>query len=129
MLAVPFSILVAAAAGLGSSFLFAIPSVTIEFPGSEARGLPSETVALLVQGVRCVDTAEGAASTLEDLPGVFRFVAYASRARLEIEFDPKRIGRGDIVEALESPVLDEASGEYRFGVYHVLEIDGGKVVR
>lgn len=129
-LVVPSSILAAAAAGLWSSFLFAIPSLTLDFPPPDHAVAPGlEQVSLLVEGVRCVDTAARAASTLEDLPGIRRFVAYASRARVEVQFDPQRVSRPEIVEALEGPVLMEPDGEYRFGVYRVLEVDGAKMNR
>jgi hypothetical protein len=85
------------------------------------------TVEFLVDGVKCVDTARRAASTLEELPGLQRYVAYASRNRVEITFDPELIGVAQLREALEGPVFDEVSGAYLFNVFEVIEIDGKPV--
>jgi hypothetical protein len=125
---VPALVVALALAGLGGAKLFAIPSLELEFQdtGLEA-GSRTDTVELLVDGVRCVDTARRAASTLEDLPGVYRFVAYASRNRLEISYDPELLEIDQLVESLEGPVYDEESGEFLFHLFEVIEIDGRPV--
>ena len=123
---VPALIVVLTLAGLGAARLIAIPSVTLGFDGSDAPG-PSRTVVLLVDGVKCVDTARAAASALEDLPGPRRFVAFASRNRVEVTFNPEQIGVESLVEALEGPIFDEETGEFLFGLYEVVEIDGRPV--
>jgi hypothetical protein len=116
--------------GLGSARLMAIPSLTLDYPAAdpEAAG-PLRTVTMLVDGVRCVDTARQAASTLEELPGVKRFVAYASRNRVEVSFDPAQISVDAVCEALEGPVWDQETGEVHFHLFKVVELDGNPVSR
>jgi hypothetical protein len=127
---VPALVVALALAGLGGAELFAIPSLELDF---EDVGVddPSRavTVELLVDGVRCVDTARRAASTLEDTPGIHRFTAYASRNRVEIVYDPARVDIDQIRESLEGPVFDRESGEFLFHLFEVLEIDGKPVSR
>ena len=120
-------IVVLALAGLGAARLIAIPSVTIDLHAEGEPAAAGQTVTFLVDGVKCVDTARRAASTLVGIPGVIRFVAYASRGRVEIDFDPRRTGVPALIEALEGPALDESSGEYLFHLYKVAEIDGQPV--
>ena len=121
----PALVVLFALAGLGGARLFAVPSVVLDLSpaGLGAR----RTTVLVVDGVKCVDTAERAAGQVKGLPGVSRFVAYASRNRVEVTFDPAVSDVAKIVEAIEGPVHDPATGEYLFHVYHVVEIDGGKV--
>ena len=122
---VPALVVLLTLAGVGGARLFAVPSVVLDLPtaGTGAR----RTTVLVVDGVKCVDTAERAAGQVKGLPGVSRFVAYASRNRVEVTFDPAVSGVAEIVEAIEGPVHDAATGEYLFHVYRVVEIDGGKV--
>ena len=121
---VPILIVLAIAAGLFTAGLFAIPSVTVDFPVGEATGTELiQTVAFVVDGVMCVDTARRACSTLEELPGVIRYVAYASRNRVEITFDSTRTNVEALQEAIEGPVYDEGSEEFLFHMFEVLEID------
>jgi hypothetical protein len=123
---VPALIVVLTLIGLGAARLLAIPSVTLDLAEAGTAG-PSRTVTLLVDGVKCVDTARTAASALEDLAGVRRFVAYASRNRVEITFNPEQIAVESLVEAVEGPLFDEETGEFLFGLYEVVEIDGRPV--
>jgi len=125
---VPLLVVLAAALGLGGARLFAIPSVELQLvpEGAESGGATAE-VSLLVDGVKCVDTARWAASTLEELPGVHRFVAYASRNRVDVTYDPSQIDVGQIRAAIEGPVHDEESGEFLFGMFEIVEIDGRPV--
>ncbi|MBK8595574.1 MAG: hypothetical protein IPP07_13665 [Holophagales bacterium] len=122
---VPALVVLLALAGLGGARLFAVPSVVVDLPAA-ATGATRTTV-LVVDGVKCVDTAERAAGQVKGLTGVSRFVAYASRNRVEVTFDPAVSSSSKIVEAIEGPVHDAATGEYLFHVYHVVEIDGAKV--
>jgi hypothetical protein len=125
---VPLLIVLVTLAGLGAAELFAIPSVTVDYPASGDGGDGSRaTTTLLVEGVKCVDTAQNAAGALNDTPGVVRFVAYASRNKVEITYDPTLTDPEQICEALEGPVLDEEAGEYYFNLFEVVEIDGEKV--
>ncbi len=122
---IPAAVLVLALLGIGSASFVAVPSYTREFqPAAAADSAGLRTAVLLVEGLRCVDTAERAATQLDDICGIIRFVAFASRNRAEVTFDPARTGPADIVEAIEGPVYNEATGEVVFGVYRVVEVDG-----
>lgn len=123
--AVPALVLVFAVLGVGGARLLVFPSVVKEFGAGAGRGLP--TVVMVVNGVKCVDTAERAAGQFAAIPGVVRFVAYASRNRVEVTFDPTKTTPLKLREALEGPVYDEASGETLFGVFKVLELNGRDV--
>lgn len=125
---VPALVVACAAAGVGSARLFAAPSVVRDY-APVPTGISSRTAVFVVEGVRCVDTAEAVARQLVDVPGAFRLTAWASRAKVEVVFDPAAVSPAALAEALEGPVLDEATGEYRFGVYAVREIDGVRVDR
>ncbi len=125
-LVVPALVALAAAAGVAGARFVERPSVVRDFePGADDAGV--RAVRLAVRGVRCVDTAAGAAQQLAGLPGVKRFTAWASGGRVEIRFDPAVTDVAALTEALEGPVYDEASQEYRFGTYAVREVDGTKV--
>lgn len=127
---VPALVVALALAGLGGAKLFAVPSLEVSFQDfGTVTSSRTRTVEFLVDGVRCVDTARRAASTLEDIPGIHRFIAYASRNRVEIIYDPARVDIDQIRESLEGPVFDEESGEFLFHVFEVLEIDGKPVSR
>ena len=125
---VPVLVVLLAVAGLGAATLVAIPSLELELSsaGTEA-GAPSRQVTLLVDGVKCVDTARRAASTLEEIPGVQRFVAYASRNRVDLTYDPSLVDVERLREVLEGPIFDEESGEFLFGLFDIVEIDGKPV--
>jgi hypothetical protein len=122
---VPALVVLFAALGIFGARLFAIPSVVKDY--APASGTALRTSALIVSGVKCVDTAEQASNQLKGAPGVVRFVAYASRNRVEITFDPGITDVTKIKDAIEAPVYNEPDGEYLFGVYTVVEVDGVKV--
>ena len=124
---VPVLVALCAGLGLGAGKLVAVPSVVQEL--APETGNPLRTTVFVVDGVRCVDTAAGAARQLVGLPGAVHFTAYASRNRVEIRYDPAATSPAALREALEGPVYDEASGEYHFRVYGVVEMDGVKVER
>lgn len=113
---VPLAVVLIAAAGLGVAELFAIPTVEIEFAARADAAEPA-LVRLNVPAVRCADTARSAGGTLEDADGVLRYVAYASHNRVEITYDAAVTDPEALIEAIEGPVYDEASGEFRFGVF------------
>lgn len=119
---VPVLVVAFAALGVGGARFLAVPSVVKDYPGAAASDLRVTT--MVVEGVKCVDTAERAAAQLEGVPGVARFSAYASRNRVEVAFDPSRTSPEALREALEGPVYDPATGEFLFGVYRVVETDG-----
>lgn len=89
-------------------------------PASGAR-----TVTMVVQGVRCVDTAKLAADQLDGLPGVVSLTAHASDRRLTITYDPQATGPGRIRAALEGPVHDKTSNAFLFNVFRVLTTAAG----
>ena len=123
---VPLLVLIAAAAGIGGARLFAAPSYTIDFGPSEAIARP-ETVRMTVRGLKCVDTARTVAGQLEGVPGVLRYVAYASRNEAQVTYDPARIAPEAIAEAIEGPVFVPGTGEILFHQYEVLSIRGRAV--
>ena len=123
---VPALVVTAAALGVTGARLFAQPSVVRDYAEAPANATVRATT-FLVEGVRCVDTAERAARQLEGEPGVVRLTAWASQAKVEVTFDPSRTDPEALREALEDPVYDASTGEFRFGVYVVREIDGVKV--
>ncbi len=122
---VPILIVILTAAGLSATRFIMIPSITKTF--DKAEQIPLErtvTAKFIIEGMKCVSTAEMAASTLEDLKGIKSLNAYASYNRLEVSFDPSIAKEADIVEALEGPVFDEESMEILFKQFKVVEIDG-----
>jgi copper chaperone CopZ len=123
---IPVLVVVCTAAGIGGSRLLVAPSLVHTFadaaPTADAR-----TAQMVVEGVKCVDTAERAVAQLNELDGVLKCVAYAARARLDVTYDPARTSAPAIREALEAPVLVPATGEYLFGLYQVVELDGEKI--
>ena len=118
---VPILVVALTAGGVGLAQLFAIPTVEMDLaPGAEPP--PGAVVlTLVVRGVRCADTARAAATSLEDMSGVFRYVAYASHGRVDITIDPALTNRKSLIEAIEGPVYDADSGEFLFGVFAVVE--------
>jgi len=124
---VPTLVVIAAVAGVGGSRLLAAPSLVREYAAAPPPGHDLRTATFVVNGVRCVDTAERAAHQIDGEPGVIRLTAWASRARLEVAFDPAATGVEAIRDAIEAPVFDADTGEITFGVYEVREIDGVKV--
>lgn len=123
---VPALVVAAAASGVGGARLFAVPSYEHHYDAAVPAG-GTRSVVFLVGGVRCVDTAERAARQLRDVPGVIRFTAWASRAKVAVEFDPGTTDAAALRDAIEGPVYDESTHEFLFGVYSVLEVDGVKV--
>ena len=126
---IPLLVVVFSAGGVAGSRLLVAPSLVREYA---AAGAPDgaaalRTSVLVVKGVKCVDTAERAARQLDGLAGVRRLEAFASRARLEITFDPTLVDAATLREALEAPVHEPATGEYLFGLYEVIEMDGVKM--
>jgi len=75
-----------------------------------------------VDGVRCVDTAGIAAGQLAATPGAVAFTAFAADHRVTIEYDARHTDPDRLQKALEGPVWDARTGEFRFGVFKVREI-------
>ncbi len=126
---VPLLILLATVAGLSASRLFFIPSLTVEYPvPAESPAKTTQVTKFIVDGIKCVTTARGAANALKSLPGVRKFEAYGSYNRVEIVFDPAQTNIGAIKEVMEGPIFDEKTQSIYFNQFKVVEIDGEKVV-
>lgn len=123
---IPLLVVACAAAGVGGSRLVTTPSLTHEYTGA-APGADTRTSIFVIDGVKCVDTAERAARQLDGVAGLQRLEAFASRARVEVTYDPALTTAAAIGEAFEAPVHDTATGEYLFGLYTVIEMDGLKI--
>lgn len=123
---IPALVVACTAAGVGGSKLVTAPSLARDYAVA-APGAAARTSVFVVAGVKCVDTAERAAHQLDDLKGVLSLEAFASRARVEVTYDPVLTGAAAIREAIEGPVHDTTTGAYLFGLYKVIEMDGVKI--
>lgn len=123
---IPALVVACTAAGVAGSRLAVAPSLVEVYDGA-AAGTGARRSVFVVRGVKCVDTAERAAQQLAGLAGVQRLEAFASRARLEVTYDPAQVDAAALRDAFEAPVHDEKSGEYLFGLYEVIEMDGVKI--
>ncbi len=119
--AVALLVVLASTAGYMSAGAFSFSSVEHIYDGAEAAIQP-EQLTLYVDGVMCVDTAEGAALQLVDHPGMISLTAYAAANRLVVEYDAAATNPKAIIEQLEAPVWDENSGEFYFGVFRVRDV-------
>jgi ferredoxin len=116
-LAVPALVAGLAGAGVAGADLVAVPSYSRV--SSAAEGARRAEVEMVVDGLRCVDTARKVAAQLEGVPGVTGFAAYASRHVAVVEYDPGRTDPGRIRKAIEAPFYDARSGQYLFGRFKV----------
>ena len=82
---IPVLVVACAAAGVGGSRLLVAPSLVHSYAAT-APGVTTRTTQMVVEGVKCVDTAERAAAQLKGLDGVLRCEAFASRARLDVTY-------------------------------------------
>ncbi|MBK8164888.1 MAG: hypothetical protein IPK64_02870 [bacterium] len=123
---VPVLVVLCAVAGVIGSRLAMAPSLVEVFAEASPNAEPRRSV-FVVRGVRCVDTAEMAARQLAGIDGVQRLEAFASRARLDVTYDPARVDAAALREAFEGPVHDANSGEYLFDLFEVIEMDGVKI--
>lgn len=125
---VPLLVVACAAAGVAGARLLVAPSLVEVYDRAQATNTAAlRTSVLVVRGVKCVDTAERAARQLDEVAGVRRLEAFASRARLEVTYDPELADAATLREALEAPVRVPETGEYLFGLYEVVEMDGVKI--
>lgn len=127
-IAIPLLVVLAALMGLISARQFAAPSWTQEYGGG-ARSWETATTVMRIRGLRCVDTARTLTAQLDDSLGVSRCICYASRNEARIEYEPGRTTPEAIREAIEAPVFDAESGEFRFHQFTVLAVDGEDVDR
>lgn len=123
---VPLLVVAAALAGIGGARLFAAPSFTREFDAGSTTVRP-ETVRMTVRGLKCVDTARAVAGQLEEVPGILRYVAHASRNEAQVVYDPARTNPEAIAAAIEGPVFVPDTGEILFHQYEVMSIRSGPV--
>ncbi len=122
---VPCLVVLAAAIGIGGARLFAAPSFTRDF-GATIAGRP-ETLRMTVRGLKCVDTARSVARQLEEVPGVLRYVAYASRNEAQVTYDPAVTGPDAIEKAIEGPIFVPETGEILFHTYEVISTRGAPI--
>ncbi len=113
-------ILVSGTAGYFSAGAFTFASYE-QIYADPGMGIETARLTLIVDGVKCVDTAENAAHQLEGLPGLFELAAFAADNRLELSIDPLRLSRDAIVDRLQGPVWVPETGEFLFGVFRVRE--------
>jgi len=118
---VPFLIALAAGGGIGGARIFAAPSFSRDFGPAEAGGRP-ESVRMVVRGLKCVDTARTLAGQFEGVPGVIRYVAYASRNEARVTYDGAVTGPQALEEAVEGPVFVPGTGEILFHQFEVVSI-------
>lgn len=123
---IPALVVACTAAGVGGSKLVTAPSLTRTYAAA-GPDVTTRTSVFVVAGVKCVDTADRAARQLDGLSGVLGLEAFASRARVEVTYDPALTGVAAIREAFEAPVHDAVTGEYLFGLYKVIEMDDVKI--
>lgn len=123
---VPLLVVACAAGGVAASRLLVAPSLT-EVYAAPPAGAATRTSEFVVEGVKCVDTAARAAGQLRDVAGVYELTAFAPRARLRVTYDPATTSPAALREAFESAVHDTATGEYLFGLFTVVEIDGQEI--
>jgi polyferredoxin len=115
--AVPVFVVGLTATGIAGAQWIAIPSYTKQWI---AQAPPSaQEIRLIVDGLRCVDTARAVAQQLRDLDGVVEFVGYASRRMAVVTYDPTRTTQTRIREAIEAPVYDPVSGQFFFHRFKV----------
>ena len=79
---VPALIVLLTVGGLALARIIAIPSVIVDYPEASNADLEKAgRVTFLIDGVRCVKSAEAASLAFNEAPGVLRFTAFASRNR------------------------------------------------
>ena len=126
--AVPALVVLLVAGGLWGGSIYAIPSFSQEYAKADSAG-ELRSVRLLVKGVKCVDTAKLAATVFEGMGGIVRFIAYASRNEVVIDYDASLTTIEAIVKTMNGPVYIKSSGEFVFHIYKVLQIDGKPVAK
>ena len=110
---------VATVAGLLAADHVAFASVERRFAEADASATLAR-VTFDVEGVRCVDTSKMAAEQLATTPGAVRFTAFAADHRVTILYDSRTTTPQRLRQALEGPVWNARTGEFRFGVFRVL---------
>jgi copper chaperone CopZ len=125
LVVVPVLVLLAATIGVGAARFLVVPSFEKEYPGGRSGKV--DVAVFVVEGLKCVDTAETLANQLDELKGVRHFVAYASRNRAEVTYDPALTGPEAIRKAFQGPVYDQATETYLYRQYRVVEMNGAEL--
>ncbi len=86
---------------------------TLSYTYSESHKGKVAKVDLIVEGVRCYGTANVLRQHIASHPGIVSLVAYGSRHRVVIEFDPDVTDVEGICRAIEAPILTKR-GPIRF---------------
>jgi len=122
----PILIVLVISIGVQSANYIRIPSAEMSF--AEKTGTKLTRAVFIVDGVTCRDTAMSVMNNLKSAKGIYSAIAYASHSRIDVEFDPLVTGSGKIVKLMEDPVYIEATGEFLFNLYRVVEINGKPVI-
>jgi hypothetical protein len=99
---IPVVIVALSVAGVLGAKKISLPTLTFIFD-KEFNG-ETATANLTVDGVRCYGTANALREHLAGLPGLVSMIAYGGRHRVVLEFDPRRLGPGEIAKAIERPI-------------------------
>ncbi len=100
---VPAVIILMTIAGTQGARYLSLPTLTFTYiEDYEGR---TATVDLIVRGVRCYGTANLLRHHIAKVPGVVSLVAYASKHRVVIEYDPILVSPHAIKRAIETPIV------------------------
>jgi len=108
---VPAVLILMTIVGIKGAKHLSVPTLSYTYSGSH-RGRIAK-VDLVVEGVRCYGTANILRQHLASHPGIISLVAYGSKHRVVIEFDPDVTGVERICKAIEAPILTK-QGPIRF---------------
>lgn len=99
---IPIVIVALSIVGVMGAKKISLPTLTFIFD-KEFKGRAA-TANLTVEGVRCYGTANALREHIAGLPGLVSMVAYGGRHRVVLEFDPRKVGPGEIAQAIERPI-------------------------
>lgn len=99
---VPAVLGIMALAGTRGARHLSVPTLTYAY--TEVHGAKTAKVDIVVDGVRCYGTANLLKQHIASHPGLVSLVAYGSRHRVVIEFDPTMTNAEAICKAIEAPV-------------------------
>ncbi|MGQ9603475.1 MAG: hypothetical protein ACUVUU_04630 [bacterium] len=108
---VPSVLALMAISGVRGAKHISVPTLT--YTNDQVHVGKIAKVDLIVEGVRCYGTANLLRQHLATHPGIVSLVAYGSKQRIVIEFDPSLTDANAISEAIESPVVTKR-GPIRF---------------
>jgi copper chaperone CopZ len=99
---IPIVIVALSFAGLMGAKQISLPTLTYMF--DKDFGGRAATAKLTVDGVRCYGTANALREHIAGLPGLVSMVAYGGRHRVDLQYDPERLGLDQITEAIARPI-------------------------